>query len=168
MLCIGRRTSACAFAAVVGSEYRSSSTGRITGERLTLALVLATLLCSSAAAQGIITTVAGGGPTKISARSVSLEPYGVAVDSTGNVLIASPEGIFSVDPSGQLTTVGDGCGHAVCRALALAVANTGTIYTADLGNNRVLKIDRNGSSATVGATTQARMPRHARVGCGGR
>jgi sugar lactone lactonase YvrE len=130
--------------------YRSWSTGRITGERLTLALVLATLLCSSAAAQGIITTVAGGGPTKISARSVPFEPYGVAVDSAGNVLVASETGIFRVDPSGQLTSVGDGCGRAVCSALAVAVANTGTIYSADTENNRVLRIDRTGMSSTVG------------------
>ena len=123
---------------------------RITGEHLTRALVLGTLLCSSAAAQGIITTVAGGGPTKLSARSVPLEPHGVAVDSAGNVLVASETGIFRVDPSGLLTSVGDGCGRAVCSALAVAVANTGTIYAADTENNRVLKIDRNGPSSTAG------------------
>jgi trimeric autotransporter adhesin len=130
--------------------YRSSRTGLITGEPLTRALVLATLLWSSAADQGIITTVAGGGPTKISARSAPLEPYGVAVDSAGNVLVASETGIFRVDPSGQLTSVGGGCGRAVCSALAVAVANTGTIYAADTENNRVLRIDRNGPSSTVG------------------
>ena len=110
----------------------------------------ATLLCSSAAAQGIITTVAGGGPTKISARSVPLEAYGVAVDSAGNVFVASETGIFRVDPSGQLTSVGDGCGRAVCSALAIAVANTGTIYAADTANSRVLRIVRTGMSSTVG------------------
>ena len=114
------------------------------------ALAFATILCSSVAAQGIITTVAGGGPKKISARSVALEPHGVAVDGAGNVLIAAEAGIFRVDPSGQLTTIGDGCGHAVCWALSVAVTNTGIIYAADLENNRVLRIDRNGASATVG------------------
>jgi sugar lactone lactonase YvrE len=114
------------------------------------ALIVCTLLCSRAAAQGIITTVAGGGPTNISARSVSMEPYGVAVDSAGNVLVASEAGIFRVDPSGLLTSVGDGCGHGVCWALAVAVANTGAIYAADLESNRVLRIDRNGVSSTVG------------------
>ncbi|HEY7473494.1 MAG TPA: hypothetical protein VH679_00675, partial [Vicinamibacterales bacterium] len=122
----------------------------MTGDRLTPALVLATLLCSSAADQGIITTVAGGGPTKTSARSVPLEPYGVAVDSAGDVLVASETGIFRVDPSGQLTSVGDGCGRAVCSALAVTVAHTGTIYAADTENSRVLRIDRNGPSSTVG------------------
>ena len=118
--------------------------------QLARAVVLAILLCSSAAAQGIITTIAGGGPTKISARSVPLEPYGVAVDSAGNVLVASETGIFRVDPSGQLTSVGDGCGRAVCSALALTVANTGTIYAADTESNRVLRIDRTGMSSEVG------------------
>ena len=134
----------------MGILYRSSSTGRITGGHLTRALVLATLLCSSAAAQGIITTVAGGGPTNVSARSVSMEPYGVAVDSAGNLLIASEAGIFRVDPSGLLTSVGDGCGGPVCWSMAVAVAKTGTIYAADLERNRVLRIDRNGASSTVG------------------
>ena len=134
----------------MGFLYRCSSTGRIAGEPLIRALVLATLLGSSAAAQGIITTVAGGGPTKTSAQSVPLEPYGVAVDSAGNVLVASETGIFRVDPSGQLFSVGDGCGRAVCSALAIAVSTAGTIYAADTESNRVLKIDRNGPSSTVG------------------
>jgi hypothetical protein len=111
---------------------------------------MCTVLCSSAAAQGIITTVAGGGPTNVSARSVSMEPYGVAVDSAGNVLIASEAGIFRVDPSGLLTSVGDGCGGDVCWALAVAVANTGAIYGANLQSNRVFRIDRKGASSTVG------------------
>ena len=66
------------------------------------------------------------------------------------MLVASETGIFRVDPSGQLTSVGDGCGRAVCSALAVAVANTGTIYAADTESNRVLKVDRNGPSSTVG------------------
>ncbi len=79
-----------------------------------------------------------------------MEPYGVAVDSAGNVFVASEAGIFRVDPSGQLTSVGDGCGRDVCWAMAVAVANTGTIYAADLENNRVLRIGRNGQSSIVG------------------
>jgi sugar lactone lactonase YvrE len=120
--------------------------------------VLATLLGSSAAAQSIITTVAGGGPTKMSARSVPLEPYGVAVDSAGNVFVASENGIFRVDSSGLLTSVGDGCGRAVCSALAVAVASTGTIYVADTENNRVLRIDKNGTSSTVGGGARVNVP----------
>lgn len=115
-----------------------------------MALVLATLLSSSATAQGIITTVAGGGPGKRPARAASLAVYGIAVDSAGHVLVASESGIFRVDSSGQLTSLGDGCGRAVCSALAVAVASSGAIYAADPQGNRVLKIDRNGPSSTVG------------------
>ena len=122
------------------------------------AVTVCTLLCSSAAAQGIITTVAGGGPTNTSARSVSVEPYGVAVDSAGNVLVASEAGIFRVDPSGLLTSVGDGCGRDVCSALSVAVAKTGTIHAGDIEGGRVLKIERNGPSATVGGIDASAVP----------
>ena len=144
------RTTTPKSAGAFGILYRSSNTGRIAGQYLTRALVLVILLGSSAAAQGNITTVAGGGPTNISALSVTMEPYGVAVDSAGNVLVASEAGIFRVDPSGLLTSVGDGCGGPVCWALAVAVAKSGAIYAADLEKNRVLKIDKDGASSTVG------------------
>src|SRR5215471_4099100 len=113
-------------------------------------LILLLMVTAPASGQGIITTVAGGGPTNIPAPSVSMEPYGVAVDRAGNVLIASEAGIYRVDPSGTLTSVGDGCGRDVCWSMSVAVTNTGTIYAADMENNRVLKIGRNGTSSIVG------------------
>ena len=54
-------------------------------------LLLAALLVSlPALAQDIITTAIGGGPNGIPALDANLyNPYGVAVDSSGNVYIAS-------------------------------------------------------------------------------
>src|SRR4029079_16789830 len=125
------KSLACALRAAHLTVMTFSSRSSSTAGRLATAVALATLVCSSAAAQGIITTVAGGGPTKTSSRSVSLEPYGVAVDRAGNVLVASEAGIFRVDRSGQLISVGDGCGQAACSALAVTGAETGALYAAD-------------------------------------
>jgi DNA-binding beta-propeller fold protein YncE len=116
---------------------------------LTALPVVASFLCSNVSAQGIITTVAGGGRTSRPALSAPLEPYGVAVDGRGNLFVASADdGIFKV-ASGLLTLV-EGCRPPVCSALALSVASTGVIYAANPENNRVLKIDGNGASSIVG------------------
>ena len=55
------------------------------------ALLLATVLVSlPALSQDVITTVIGGGPNGIPALDANLyNPYGVAVDSSGNYYIAA-------------------------------------------------------------------------------
>jgi sugar lactone lactonase YvrE len=119
---------------------------------------------------GIISTLAGigtyghtgdGGP----ATSAALyEPYGVAVDVSGNVFIADYYNcrIRKVDTNGIITTIagksiyggysGDG-GAATNANLTLphgvAVDGSGNVFIADSGNNRVRKIDTNGIITTV-------------------
>src|SRR5579863_3071554 len=80
--------------------------------RMALAALAAPLLCSG---QGIITTVAGNGSITYSgdggpATSAGMNPYGVAVDSAGNIFIAdlANNRARKVDTSGIISTVA-GC-----------------------------------------------------------
>ncbi len=119
---------------------------------------------------GIITTIAGNGGRGYGEDSgepairVSLTwPYGVAVDTSGNVYIATTgdHRVFRLDISGFITTVagtreagfsGDG-GPAVDAALdwtpAVALDGAGNVYIADGGNRRVRRVDTSGTITTV-------------------
>jgi len=118
-------------------------------------------------ANGVITTVAGNGTQGFSgdggpATSAQLgSPFGVAVDSAGNLYIAD-EGKNRVRKvsNGVITTVagngvggfgGDG-GPATSAQLlfpfGVAVDSAGNLYIADTGNNRVRKVS-NGVISTV-------------------
>ena len=120
-------------------------------------------------AQGVVTTVAGtgvggfggdGGPA-VQARLHF--PYGLAVDSAGNLYIADlgNHRIRRVDGSGIITTVagigtggfdGDG-GPALGAQLngprGLAVDGSDNLYIADLGNHRIRRVDGSGSINTI-------------------
>jgi len=118
---------------------------------------------------GVITTVAGNGTPAYSgdggpATSASLfNPYGVAVDSLGNIYIAdfTYSRIRKVDTNGVITTIagngtpaysGDG-GLAASASLSgprdVAVDSTGNSYIADSSNHRIRKVDTNGVITTV-------------------
>ena len=109
---------------------------------------------------GIITTVAGNGEWGYSgdggpATNATLdEPYGVAVDSSGNLFISdsSNDRIRKMDTNGVITTVagkdtwgysGDG-GPATNATLNLpsgmALDSIGNLFIADLGNERIRKV----------------------------
>lgn len=122
---------------------------------------------------GIITTVAGSGPAGVNKGSFSgdgnpaieatlQEPYDVAFDRTGNLFIADRDNnrVRMVDPSGVITTVagdgkagfaGDG-GPAVSASLShplgIAVDAAGNLLIADSGNDRVRRIDLDGTIST--------------------
>src|SRR3990172_9212673 len=117
------------------------------------------------AAPGDIMTVAGrgigdGGPALWADLD---DPYGVAVDPSGNIYIADMYNnrIRKVDTSGVITTVagngimgysGDG-GPAVSASLygpsGVAVDSSGNIYIADSWNYRIRKVDTSGVITTV-------------------
>ena len=116
---------------------------------------------------GIITTVAGGGPDYPGdggpATNASLDwPSGVAVDASGNLFIADSYSnvIRKVDTNGIITTVagggndglGDG-GAATNASLyypnGVAVDASGNLFIADTGNNVIRKVDTNGFITTV-------------------
>jgi sugar lactone lactonase YvrE len=120
-------------------------------------------------AAGYISTIAGksaqgfsgdGGP----ATSASLmNPQGINFDSAGNLYIAdtSNNRIRKVDGDGVITTVagssttnftGDG-GMAInaglSRPWSVCADNSGNLYIADYGHNRIRKVDTNGLISTV-------------------
>jgi Flp pilus assembly protein TadD/sugar lactone lactonase YvrE len=123
---------------------------------------------------GIISTLAGtgeaghagdGGP----ATAAKLNgPYGVAVDSKGNVYVAdqrnnrvrkiSPDGIITtLAGNGQRKFSGDGgpAGEAsLAGPDAMLADDHGNVFIADSGNHRIRKVTSNGVITTIAGTTQ--------------
>ena len=143
-------------------------------------------------ASGIITTVAGNGPSCVHllscgsfsgdggpAISAGLNnPAGIAVDASGNLFIADylNSRIRKVSPNGIITTVagnanccgfsGDG-GQASSASLynpsGVAVDANGNLFIADSGNNRIRKVSASGIITTVAGNP----PRCNLSSCGG-
>ncbi|MEO6629106.1 MAG: hypothetical protein ABIP03_11130, partial [Aquihabitans sp.] len=132
------------------------------------ALVLVTSACMPSPLV-IIDTVAGNGTRGFSgdggpATNAEINrPFGVAVDASGNLFIADTFNgrVRKVDTLGTITTVagagtngfsGDG-GPATSAQLyqpvAVSVDGGGNLYIADLGNQRVRKVDTLGVITTV-------------------
>jgi len=128
--------------------------------------LLASFACVSAWPQDIISTVIGGGPNNIPAIDANLyNPYGVAVDSSGNFYIASynQQRVFKVDTTGKLTVVagsgalgysGDGvvggAGNAsLYRPFAVAVDSSQNVYIADQYNCVIRKVDTSNTITTI-------------------
>ncbi|GAB4029185.1 NHL domain-containing protein [Spirosoma gilvum] len=118
---------------------------------------------------GIMTTVAGngtinyggdGGPATLASLS---NPFGLAVDASGNLYIADQQNqrIRKISASGIITTVvgngaygfsGDGglaTGASLANAAGIAIDGSGNLFIADQGNNRIRKITPAGSITTV-------------------
>jgi sugar lactone lactonase YvrE len=100
-------------------------------------------------ANGIISTVAGNGlcgynGDNIAATSAGLDPYGVAVDSAGNLYIADWGNgrTRKVDVNGIITTVAG-------SGIAVAVDSAGNLYIADYVGQRISKLDASGTITTV-------------------
>jgi sugar lactone lactonase YvrE len=121
---------------------------------------------------GVITTYAGTGVAGFSgdtgqatAAQISF-PYGVAVDTAGNVYIAAlgNQRVRKVDPTGIITTfAGTGVpgfsgdtGQATAARLSSPVGvgadAAGNVYIADAVNNRVRKVDPTGIITTFAGT----------------
>ena len=105
--------------------------------------------------QGIITTFAGGGPNSPVALAAHIDPRSVAVDTSGNIFIATTwlHQVFKADPAGNFTLVagngtqgfsGDG-GPAANASLSVpngvAVDSHGNIFIADSQNARIRRVD---------------------------
>jgi sugar lactone lactonase YvrE len=129
-------------------------------------LLTALLVSFPALAQDIITTAIGGGPNGIPAIDANLyNPYGVAVDSAGNVYIASfnQNRVFKVNTAGTISVVagsgalgytGDGVtGGAGLASLyhpyAVAADSSGNVYIADQYNCVIRKVDTTNTITTI-------------------
>ena len=113
---------------------------------------------------GIITTVAGGVAT-----SNLAEPYGVTVDSSGNLFIPDPynsvirelstNGTFSIVAGNGITGFSGDGGPATNASLNLIAGNAGVktvavdaagnIFIPDKSNNRIRKVNTNGIITTL-------------------
>ena len=118
------------------------------------------------AGNGTIAHTGDGGP----ADSASIfQPSAIATDSSGNIFFTEQYGntVREINTSGIITTVagtgsfgfsGDG-GAAVAATLenpaGLAFDRGGNLYIADLGNNRIRKIDASGTITTIAGTALA-------------
>ncbi|MBW1981854.1 MAG: hypothetical protein JRJ12_11595 [Deltaproteobacteria bacterium] len=122
--------------------------------------------------RGIITTVAGGGPTGptdgIPATEDRLgQTYDVAVDAQGNIYLPDHYSVRMVDTEGIIHTVAGkkmsgfaGDGGPATEALfsmpvGVAVDSEGNLYIADCKTHRVRKVDTNGIVTTVAGSGPA-------------
>jgi uncharacterized protein YjdB/RPA family protein len=117
---------------------------------------------------GIITTIAGNGSNTYSGDGSAataagfMDPYGVAIDLTGNVYCTDKNRIRKISTSGIITTVagngtngfsGDG-GLATAAqinnvATVSVLDNLGNFYIADQGNNRIRMVNSMGIISTI-------------------
>ncbi len=121
-------------------------------------------------AAGYVSTVAGspgqsGGDDGNGAAARFVAPYGVAVDSSGNLFVADLGGstIRKITPSGDVTTLAgspgspgsaDGIGAAArfSGPGALAIDSAGDLLVADTGNNTIRRVTPAGVVTTLAGT----------------
>jgi sugar lactone lactonase YvrE len=132
--------------------------------------------------EGIVSTLAGGGPTGVEAKAtwrdgVGTEarffaPCGLAVDKEDNLYVADAENhrIRKITPAAVVTTIaGSGSSGEEGRGFAdgpvaqsrlntpteLQVTDDGTVYFSDTYGNRIRKISPEGIVSTVAGTGEA-------------
>jgi sugar lactone lactonase YvrE len=118
---------------------------------------------------GEVSTLAGsfgqyGSADGIASAAQFEDPWGIAVDLSGNVYVAerSPGNtIRKITPVGEVTTLaglaGSGCDSVdgtgsdarFCNPNSVAVDDTGIVYVADTGNNTIRRITPDGTVTTV-------------------
>lgn len=124
-------------------------------------VVVALQWVAPARAEGIINTVAGGGPDNVPALAANLDaPLGVTTDSFGNYYVSDHLRVYRVNSSGILTVAaGTGLaddlrdGDAATRASVfvpqgLAVDAQGNLFIADSVHARVRRVDTMGIITT--------------------
>ena len=120
--------------------------------------------------KGIISTVAGGAPCCVlgdggpAITAYVGIPWGLAVDSSGNLYIAQADNsgnnlIREVSTDGTISTVAGGgtnpgdweaaTSAKLARPAGVAVDNAGNLYIAEAGANRVRKVSKSGTISTL-------------------
>jgi sugar lactone lactonase YvrE len=132
--------------------------------------------------EGVVSTLAGGGPTGEDAKATWRDgvgsearffaPCGLAIDRKDNLFVADPENhrIRKITPEGVVTTLaGSGPGGKTIGGFAdgpaaqsrlnkpteLTVTDDGTVYFADTYGNRIRKITPDGIVSTIAGTGEA-------------
>jgi streptogramin lyase len=119
----------------------------------------------------VVTTLAGSGSagsTNGTGTAASFnQPYGVAVDASGNVYVAEYAGslIRKITSGGVVTTLagsgsagadnGTGTAASFYYPVGVAVDASGNVYVADAGNNLIRKITSGGVVTTLAGTGSA-------------
>ena len=119
----------------------------------------------------LVTTFAGSGSNgSANGRGTAASfqyPYGVTVDSSGNVYVADTYNqlIRKIDPTGTVTTLAgsgsygsaDGVGTTASfyYPKGVAVDSSGNVYVVDVGNNLIRKIDTAGTVTTLAGSGSA-------------
>lgn len=132
-------------------------------------LLTALLFALPALSQDVISTAIGGGPNGMPALDANLnQPYGVAVDSSGNYYIAASgqNRVFKVNTSGELSVFagnglagysGDSVTGGAANAMlngpyGIAVDSSGNVYIADYNNFVIRKVDTTNTITTIAGT----------------
>ncbi len=91
--------------------------------------------------------------TSTTLGSTGVEPFGIAIDSAGNIYTANDGSntVTKITPAGVATTLGS----TELNPRGIVIDSTGNIYTANYGSNTVTKISPAGISTTLGPTGQA-------------
>ena len=123
--------------------------------KFALCVVVACSLIFSAAAQDVINTVIGGGPTGLPGVNANMyQPYQEAIDASGNIYVASTplQKVFRISTNGVETIIAgngtagyNGDGIAATSAnlnspRGVTVDKAGNLYIADYFNQRVRKV----------------------------
>jgi uncharacterized protein (TIGR03437 family) len=108
---------------------------------------------------GRITTIAGTGRAGFTdnrpAVTAQLQnPYGLALDRTGNLYVADLGNarVRRISPDGLITTIAGGAQSPLVQPRNVAVDFAGNIYISDFGGHRVYRVDRAGALIAVAGT----------------
>jgi uncharacterized protein (TIGR03437 family) len=107
---------------------------------------------------GIITTVAGGGDTfadNVPATSALMAPFGVALDSAGNLYIADAGGRIRKVSGGVITTVAGGSpSNQLYDPYGIATDSSGNLYIADWYYNSIRMVSNGVTTIVAGNGTK--------------